>query len=241
LFTDRFLRNRRGAKLTYAERDALEGAISEILTIEPRTILVHANEPVSRSILLIEGYMCRYIDDHNGARQLVAVHVPGDFVDLHAYPLKMLEHDVAALTAVTVATVPHRAIDALIASSPELARKLWFSTLVDAAMHRAWVFRLGRLSAIGRVAHFLSELNARLEAVGLSDGRRFAFGVTQVDLAEACGLTNVHVNRVIRQLREEGLCTFRSALVEILDRDGLARRGQFDPDYLYLEPEGEPL
>lgn len=85
------------------------------------------------------------------------------------------------------------------------------------------------------MAHFLSETNARLTAAGLSDGRRFALGLTQVDLAEICGLTSVHINRVMRQLREEGLCAFRSSLVDIQDPAGLAARGEFDPDYLYLE------
>jgi CRP-like cAMP-binding protein len=225
--------------LTEEERAALEGAISEVQTLEPRYTLVRANEPVSRSTLLIEGLMCRFIDDRNGIRQLVAIHVPGDFVDLHAYPLKTLEHDVGTLSACTVAFIPHRSIDAILAGNQDLARKLWFSTLLDAAMHRAWTFRLGRLNALGRVAHFLSETNARLEAVGLSDGNRFALPMTQVDLGEACGLTNVHVNRVIRHLREEGLCNFRSSLVEILDRERVARIGQFEPDYLYLDTKAE--
>ncbi len=118
---------------------------------------------------------------------------------------------------------------------PQLGRKLWFATLIDAAIHRAWLFRLGRLDAIGRVAHFLCETNARLVSAGLSDGRRFALGITQADLAEICGLTNVHVNRVMRQLREEGLCVFRSSLVEIPDPERLAARGQFDPAYLYID------
>jgi len=118
---------------------------------------------------------------------------------------------------------------------PQLTRKLWFATLLDAAIHRAWLFRLGRLDALGRVAHFLCETNVRLVSAGLSDGRRFALGLTQSDLAEICGLTNVHVNRVMRALREERLCTFRSSLVEIIEPDRLAKRGEFDPAYLYID------
>lgn len=96
-------------------------------------------------------------------------------------------------------------------------------------------YRLGRLDALGRVAHFISETNIRLMSAGLSDGRRFALGLIQSDLAEICGLTNVHINRVMRQLREERLCVFRSSLVEILEPETLAARGQFDPDYLYID------
>lgn len=237
MFTERFLRDKRGITLEPKERSCLEDAIREIRTLPPRSTLVNAGDPLSQSTLLIEGFMSRYIDDRNGLRQLVAVHVPGDFVDLHAYPLKVLDHDVATMTAATVAIVPHRALDAILEDRPQLARKLWFSTLIDAAIHRAWLFRLGRLDAVGRVAHFLCETNARLISAGLSDGHRFALGLTQTDLSEICGLTNVHVNRVLRQLREERLCVFRSSLVEILAPEALAARGQFDPAYLYIESQ----
>ncbi|NIJ34053.1 Crp/Fnr family transcriptional regulator [Sphingomonas oligoaromativorans] len=235
MFTERFLRDKSGVSLEPAERDRLEAAISEIQTLAPRRTVVRAGEPIDQSTLLVEGIMSRYIDDRHGLRQLVAVHLPGDFVDLHAYPLKILDHDVATMTAVTIAIVPHAELDAITREMPQLTRKLWFATLVDAAIHRAWLFRFGRLDAIGRVAHFLCETNARLVSAGLSDGRRFALGLTQTDLAEICGLTNVHVNRVMRHLREERLCIFRSSLVEILDPERLATRGQFDPAYLYID------
>lgn len=192
-------------------------------------------------MLLTEGIMSRYIDDRNGLRQLVAIHVPGDFVDLHAYPLQTLDHDVATMTSAKVAVVPHSQLDAIISQSPALGRKLWFATLIDAAIHRAWLFRLGRLDAVGRVAHFLCETNMRLVAAGLSDGRRFALPLTQTDLSEICGLTNVHVNRVLRQLREERLCVFRSSLVEITNPAELVVRGQFDPSYLYIDTQASAV
>lgn len=235
MFTEKFLRHRRGVTLEVEERARLEASIKEIKTLPPRTNIVFAGDPISESILLLEGFMSRYIDDRNGLRQLVAVHVPGDFVDLHGFPLKVLDHDVATMTAATVAIVPHSELETIARDLPALTRKLWFSTLIDAAIHRAWLFRLGRLDALGRVAHFICETNVRLMSAGLSDGRRFALGLTQTDLAEICGLTNVHINRVLRQLREDRLCVFRSSLVEILDPDALAARGQFDPDYLYID------
>lgn len=235
MFTDRFLKDKRGVTLERAERARLEAAVREVRTLAPRTTLVRAGEPLHQSILLIEGIVDSHIDDDDGLRQLVAVHVPGDFVDLHGYPLKVLDHDVATMTAATVAIVPHSALDEIMVAMPAMARKLWFATLIDAAIHRAWLFRLGRLDAIGRVAHFLSETNARLISAGLSDGRRFALGLTQTDIADICGLTNVHVNRVLRSLREERICVFRSSLVEVLDPQRLASRGQFDPSYLYID------
>ncbi|MCX7284920.1 MAG: Crp/Fnr family transcriptional regulator [Novosphingobium sp.] len=235
MFTDRFLRDKRGAALEPDERAAIEAAVSEIRDIAARTTIVRAGQPLRHSTLLVEGIMSRYIDDREGVRQLAAVHFPGDFVDLHGFPLKVLEHDVQTTTSVRVAIVPHVALEQILAERPQLIRKLWFATLIDAAVHRAWLFRLGRLDAVGRVAHFLCETNARLVAAGLSDGHRFNLALTQTDLAEICGLTNVHVNRVMRQLREDRLCVFRSSIVEIPDPERLAVRGQFNPDYLYLE------
>jgi CRP-like cAMP-binding protein len=234
MFTERFLRDRRGVSLTAEERMRIEAAISEVRTLEPRSLLARAGERLDVSTLLLEGIMSRYLDDRNGLRQLVAIHLPGDFLDLHAFPLKVLDHDVATLTGATIAIVPHSELEAITEEMPQLTRKLWFATLLDAAIHRAWLFRLGRLDAMGRVAHFLCETNARLFSAGLSDGRRFALGLTQADLAEICGLTTVHVNRVMRQLREEHICIFRSSLVEILDPDRLAARAQFNSDYLYI-------
>ena len=232
---ERFLRGRTGVTIEASERARLEAAISEVRLFEPRKRLVRAGELLSHSTLLVDGLLCRYIDDRKGLRQLVAFHVPGDFVDLHAFPLKRLDHAIGSLTAVTVASVPHEALAQIERDAPDTARKLWFATLLDAAIHRAWLFRLGRLDALGRVAHFLCETNARLMLSGLSDGRTFTLGITQNDLAEICGLTNVHVNRVVRALREQNLCLFRGAQVDIPDPLRLAARGQFDPVYLYID------
>ena len=231
---ERFLLNRSEVQLTDHERSLLEGAVVQVVDVEARTTLTRAGETISVSTMLVEGFMSRFIDDKKGLRQLVAIHAPGEFVDLHAFPMNVLDHSVGTLTAARIAVVPHRAMREIIADYPELARKLWFATLLDAAMHRAWLFRVGRLDAVGRVAHFLCEMNARLEAVGLSDGQRFSLGITQPDLAEVCGLTSVHTNRVMRQLREMGLCLFRASAADILDRAALERRGNFDPAYLYL-------
>lgn len=240
MFMNRLLAHRRGVELKPEERRALEDAISEVRTLEPRRTIVEPGDRLTTSTLLLEGFMSRYIDDQKGLRQLVSVHVPGEFVDLHAYPMLRLDHAIGTLTAATVAIVPHAALRNILDPRPDLARKFWFSTLIDAALHRAWLFRVGRLDAVGRVAHFLCEMNARLRAVGLSDGRRFALALTQADIAEICGLTAVHINRVMRYLREAELCVVRSSLVDILDLAALAHRGDFRPDYLYLADEGGP-
>jgi CRP-like cAMP-binding protein len=234
---DLFLRRRTIAKLSDAERDMLEQAITERCRLPARATLLDRGEVLTHSTMLIAGFMIRYIDDLEGRRQVVAFHVPGDFVDLHGYPLQMLDHSIATLTEVEIALVPHPALKRLTDHDAEFARKLWASTLLDAAMHREWLFRLGRLDAVGRVAHFLAETNARLGAIDLSDGTGYDLPITQIDLSEITGLTSIHVNRVLRMMREERICTFRSSRVEIADLKRLERLAQFDSTYLYLEPD----
>lgn len=235
MLTENVLRNRT-ADLSEAERALLESAVSHTQTYSAEQVVVRQGIPVEISTLLIKGLMTRHVDAPDGRRHLVALHVPGDFVDLHAYALKRLDHDVAALTDVTVAIFPHASLEKIQESDARLTRRLWFLTLLDAAMHRQWIYRLASLNATQRVAHFLCETNARLLAIGASDGRTFSLPMTQADIGEVCSLTNVHVNRVLRELREAQLCNLRASRVEILDLRGLVAKAMFDPQYLYLNP-----
>ncbi|HEU0044588.1 Crp/Fnr family transcriptional regulator [Sphingomonas sp.] len=233
MLTHRFLLGRARDALSEEERQVVEESVSAVRMIPARTTIQRRGELVTSSTLLLDGFMCRYLDDREGYRQLVSVHVPGDFVDLHGFPLKRLDHDVATLGPCTVATFEHRTIAHILERHPRLMRWLWFSTMLDAAIHREWIFRMGRLGAEGRVAHLFCELYARLEMVGLAESGRYSFPATQADLAEACGITGVHVNRVLRLMRERDLATFRSGEVRILDQARLCKLAEFDPVYLY--------
>lgn len=239
MITDLFLRSRK-TTLDDAERTRLDAAISEIRTYGRRSTVSRHHTSLDVSLYLIRGYMCRTIDNNQGDRQLVSIQIPGDFVDLHSYPLKTLDHDVSTLTDVEVAVVRHAELDLLVAETPALARKLWFSTLLDAAIHREWIFKLGRLPSHGRVAHLLCETECRLRAVGLCTASGFELPLTQPDIAEVCGLTSIHVNRVLRDLRERGLVTVRGGSVEIRDGAGLARLAEFDQAYLYVDADLVP-
>ncbi len=229
----RFLLGRRRGEIGEDDLAALEAASEGERHYPARRVIARSGEAVTVSTLLIEGFMCRYMDDRAGHRQLVAIHVPGDFVDLHGFPMRWLDHDIATIGPVRVACWSHASLETLTAERPKLTQMLWFSTLLDAAMHREWVFRLGRLDAAGRVAHMMCEMEARLEMVGLAKDGVFHLPLKQADIAEACGLTGVHVNRVLRALREEGLLLFRGGEAQILDREGLRRVAEFDPAYLY--------
>jgi CRP-like cAMP-binding protein len=233
MLTRRFLLGRARDALSEEERQVLESAVASVRTVPARTTTMRRGELVNQSCLLIDGFMCRYLDDRQGHRQLVSMHVPGDFVDLHGFPMKRLDHDIATLGPCTIAMFDHRTLATIQERYPRLTRWLWFSTLLDAAIHREWIFRLGRLGAEGRVAHFFCELNARLEMVGLAADGAFTLPATQADLAEACGITGVHANRVLRLMRERELAIFRGGEVRILDLKRLTQLAEFDPVYLY--------
>ena len=217
------------------ETDALEASVSRVVECPARTIIVRENVLLDTSNLLLAGHCCRYKDLPNGQRQILELHVPGDFVDLHSFPLKKLEHNIMTLTPVRIAYFPHARLTAITEAHPHLARMLWFSTMLDAAIHREWLLSLGRRSAIGRLAHLFAELLVRMEVVGLTEGNSYPLPITQIDLADSTGLTAVHVNRMLRELRDTGVMSFREGRVTIDDLARLHRLGSFDPAYLYLD------
>jgi CRP-like cAMP-binding protein len=229
------LAGRKIAALTVAERTLLGRAITEVRSVSARTILSRKGEVLEFSTILLEGFLSRHVDDRQGHRQFVSLQVPGDLVDFHAYPMRFLDHDVAALSDARIALIPHSAIAAITRANADLARKLWFATLLDAALHRGWIFRLGRLDAPGRVCHFFAETAARLHAAGLATPESFFLPITHADLGEACSLTSVHVSRVLKKLRSAGICTFRDGEARIQDSAALIRMAQFDPAYLHLD------
>ena len=233
MITDLFLRGRGRERMSATDVQALEDSVEDVRTLGPRQLLVERGREVQNSTLLLEGLMCRYMDDREGHRQIVAFHVPGDFVDLHGFTMKRLDHDIGTLTPDRYGVVPHARLTTVTESWPRLTRLLWFSTLLDAAMHREWIFRLGRLGAEGRVAHMFCELHARMAMIERVTDGSFTLPVTQVDIAEACGLTSVHVNRVLRSLRERNALTFKGGVARILDLKVLETLSEFDPLYLY--------
>lgn len=217
------------------EEAALQAAVGDVVHFGADQTFITAGEELSNSTLLLEGLICRYKDLSDGQRQITALHVPGDFPDLHSFTLKYLDHNIMTLTPCKVVQVPHARLQAITEQHPHLTRMLWFMTNLDAAIHREWEVSLGRRSALERTAHLFCELQVRLSIVGLAGEREYALPITQTDLAECLGLTSVHVNRVLKELRERGLLEFRGGKVMIRDFAELKRVGEFDPAYLYLE------
>lgn len=218
-----------------AEIAALRGAVSSIRRVDAGRVSVRSGVPLTESNLLVDGIAARYKDLADGQRQIMEVHVGGDFIDLHSFLLGRLEHNIGALSDITLLIVPHDNLRAITEQHPHLARMLWLSTLLDAAMHRERILTLGRRSAVSRLAHLFCELQVRLELIGLAEEDGYKLPIVQADLADAAGLTAVHVNRMLKELRDRGLVTFRGSRVTIHDRAGLCAVAEFDPSYLFLD------
>lgn len=219
------------------EEAALRGTIVDTIVHPAGRTIVRAGEELNYSTLLLDGLLGRYKDLKNGQRQITHVHVPGDFADLHSFTLKRLDHALLALSPCTIARASHTRIRQITETLPHLTRVMWYSTNVDAAIHREWEVSLGRRSAIQRAAHLFCELYVRLGVVGLAEADGYRLALSQAEMAECLGLTPVHVNRVLRELRERGLVEFRAGRVTFQDLPGLKRLAEFDPGYLYLEPQ----
>ncbi len=182
----------------------------------------------------MEGFAARYKILPSGRRQITAIHVPGDFVDLHSFLLKTMDHGVMALTACELALVPHATLLRITEEKPHLARLLWLGTLIDAAIHREWLTMMGRSSATAHMAHLICELFCRLQLVGLTDGWSFRCPLTQEELGDTLGLSTVHVNRVLKELRERKLVSWQNGIVTIANWQGLQDLGEFSELYLNL-------
>jgi CRP-like cAMP-binding protein len=217
------------------EEAAIRESVAQVRDVRADSRIIRAGEPLDVSTILLDGIACRAKVLRSGERQITELHVAGDYMDLHSFTLKRLDHDVLALTPCTLALIPHERLRKITERLPHLTRVYWFATNLDAAIHREWEVSLGRRSALSRTAHLFCELYVRLGLVGLAKDLRYDLRLAQADLAECLGLTPVHVNRMLKTLREEGAVTFRGGSVEIGDWDALVRIAEFDPSYLYLE------
>ena len=219
------------------ERQALIDAAGPLLEVRAGADLVREGERPDRSQLVISGFTTRYRVLSDGQRQITAIHVPGDFVDLHSFVLKEMDHSVGALSDCRIISFPHQGLATITERFPHLTRLLWLMTLLDSAIHREWIVAMGRRSAAGQMAHLVCELYVRLGVVGLVTNDSFTLPLTQMELADALGISAVHVNRVLQELRGENLLTWQNQVIHVLDWPRLQERAEFDPRYLHLNSE----
>lgn len=222
-------------EISQPEEQAIRDAVAEIRDVRADTMIIHSGEELSSCSILLNGWAARSKDLPSGERQVTELHVAGDFLDMHGFTLKCLDHDVLALTDCAIGVVPHQRLAQIMERFPRLSRAFWFSTNVHAAITRELALSLGQRTALARMAHLFCELRYRLGVVGRTKTDGYEFPLTQRELSECLGLTVVHVNRTLQALRGRGLVEFENRRVSILDRAGLEGVAEFDPSYLYLD------
>lgn len=222
-------------EISKAEREILDDMIRTVRQIPARSDFVTEGDRPTHSCLMLSGLSARYNMIGDGKRQISAIHVPGDFVDLHSLLIKPMDHSVAALTDCAIAVVAHEVLRELSRSEPHLTRMLWLLTVVDAAIFRQSLVAAARLPAESRIARFFCEMHARLDVVGLARDLEYDLPITQTDLGDAMGLSQVHVNKSLQKMRREGLLAWRGSRVRLLDWARLQEMSEFDPTYLNLE------
>ncbi len=220
--------------LSLEEEKALLGIIGPRRTVNAGADIVADGSSPSASTVLLDGFGCRYKLLREGRRQILAFQIPGDIVDISSYVVPRMDHAVGAITRCTVAPIPHAEIRKITERFPNLTHLLWRDSLIDASIVRTWLTGLGRRTAVSRMAHLLCELHHRLKAVGLVTEARFQLPVTQGDIADALGLSAVHVNRTLKKLRAQRLVSIAGQSVTITDGDGLGTIAGFDPTYLHF-------
>jgi CRP-like cAMP-binding protein len=196
--------------------------------------ITHQGDRPCGCVLVLGGYLYTHKIATGARRQITSFVIPGDLADLQALYLHSVDYNLSALGPASVAFLPHDALRDTLDRSPQLARAFWRETFIENSIFREWITNLGRRDAIARVAHVVCELAARLQAVDLARNLCFSIPLTQAELADACGISSVHANRVVQELRRLGLVEWDSKQVRIRDWKGLARIGDFSADYLQL-------
>jgi CRP-like cAMP-binding protein len=225
----------RRATLDDGDRAALLALPYKLHTYEANKYLVREGSATDASALIISGLAFRHKVTVGGDRQIVSVHIPGDFVDLEGSLLNTADHNVQTLTRCEIATVPVKAIIALIDDHPSIARAMWLDTLIDGSIFREWILNVGRRDARHRIAHLLCEFARRLEIAGLGSTKGYELPMTQEQIADATGLTSVHVNRSIKALEADGLIVRDKRFIGIPDWERLRDLSGFNELYLHLD------
>ncbi|HEX2140578.1 MAG TPA: Crp/Fnr family transcriptional regulator [Woeseiaceae bacterium] len=222
--------------LTREEEQVLDNACSRTAHFgSDEDIAVEGDRP-SDCNLLLSGIVCRYKIVLDGKRQIMSFHCAGDVFDAQSFILETMDHSIGTLTDCSVGVIPHGTMLEITEGFPRIARAIWKDTLVDAAIFREWMTNIGRRSAYARIAHLLCEQYVKLKTVGLTKDHEFPWPITQGEIGDALGLSNVHVSRTVKELRKADLVAFKAGWLTINDWEGLKAAGEFDPGYLHLRP-----
>lgn len=227
-----FLAGRLRKHLSNDDLSYIEGLFESPRVLPAGEALVKEGERMDVSAMLVSGFMFRTVESA-GNRHIVGIHVPGDFVDLHAFALKRLDHSIVAVDDASVAMVEHAQLERMMHERPHIARAMWFATLLDAAIHRKWIQMMEGLDATRRIAHIFCEIQTRLELIGRASGNVVRTPFTQKDIADMSGVSAIHANRAVSKLREIELAEIRRGSLYTGDWAALRKYAGFDPSYLY--------
>ena len=225
--------------LTSEERDALVALPMMVRNVGQDQDIVRDGDRPSQSCLLLEGFLCRYKLAGEDKRQILAFHMPGEIPDLQSIFIQTMDHSMASVTPSKLGFIQHDVLRRLMLDFPRLAGVFWRETLIDAAIFREWMVGLGQRKAPSRIAHFFCEMFVRLDSIGMAKDGTVPLPITQEELGDAQGLSSVHTNRALQDLRGEDLITFEKGKLTVLDWDGLVERGEFEATYLHLAPKAQ--
>lgn len=218
-----------------ADRQAFLNLPFDVRRVEANRYIVREGDRPPGATLIVSGLAFRHKVTVEGARQILSVHIPGDFVDLEGTLLRVADHNLQALTMCEVAVIPHRAVVDLIQAHGRIAHAMWIDTLIDGSIFREWIVNVGRRSARAGICHLLCEFSRRLEAAGLAEPGGYELPMTQEQVADAVGITPVHVNRVLRDLDREGLIVRDKRFIRVPDWEKLRKVAGFNELYLHLD------
>ncbi|SFH96451.1 cAMP-binding domain of CRP or a regulatory subunit of cAMP-dependent protein kinases [Bradyrhizobium sp. cf659] len=200
------------------------------------TPVVRDGERATECCLIVEGFCARSKTIASGKRQILSLHIPGEIPDLMSLFLHVMDHELSTLTPCTLGFISHDTLRRLHQRRPVVAEMFWRDTLIDAAMFREWIVNVGQRPAPARLAHVMIELRERLRVIGRADDNNFEMPLTQEQIGEALGITAVHANRVIKQLRQDGIVEFQRGRVTVLDEARFWELADFDGRYLHQSP-----
>ena len=224
--------------LSPEERDALGQLPMMVREFKADQDIVREQDRPSQCFTILQGFTFRYKVMEGGKRQIFAFHIPGDTPDMQSLHLSVMDHTIATLVPCKVGFIPHDVVRALIRAHPRIGDVFWRDTLIDAAVFREWMAGIGRRSAYARIAHLFCEMFVRLKVIGLTNGQSCELPFTQAELGDALGLSTVHVNRSLQEMRGDGLISSRTnSTLTILDWEGLKKAGEFDPTYLHIQKQ----
>ena len=220
--------------LDAADREAILALPGRVEIIPANRDFVSLGHVIEHSCLIVSGMAGRFGQTRDGQRQITALHIAGDMADLHSAVLPKAASALQSIGDVKIARIPHAALKALSQARPAVAEAFWRDCTVDAAVLSQWAVINARLNALARLAHMLCELACRYAVVSGEAEIVYDLPMTQQQMADVTGLTSVHVNRMLRQLREADLADVSGRRAVIRDWTKLCRAGEFNPDYLHL-------